>query len=136
MNPQNQRSLAKLAEAVRSSKQGLDTLADWLGDGGKPVAFELAHTRASVCARCPLNEKTRWFEFIKMGVSKFISAQERLRTGAHLITIYDPKLGTCKACKCYLKLKVWVPLDKIVDNLLPAQMDELDPKCWVRKEQP
>lgn len=134
MHPSQPNVLARLAAVVKSSKQGVDTLLDWLGNGGEPVDFRDAHRRARICKECPLNRKTRWWEFVKIGVAKFIRQQESIRLGADMVTIFDDRLGTCKACKCYLKLKVWVPISHIMDNLDPAQFNKLDPNCWVRKE--
>lgn len=126
--------LARLAESAAAHKIGAETLLDWLGHGAIPVETELAYRRALICANCRLNEKIKWYEFIKTGVAKAIIMQERLRNGAGLSTIYDEKLGSCRACKCYLKLKVWVPLSHIEDNLDRAQVKKLDPDCWVLTE--
>ena len=110
-------------------------MLDWLGEGGIPVDREKAYNRALICSNCKLNEKIRWYEFIKAGVAKAIIIQERVRVGADLHTIYDRKLGSCRACRCYLKLKVWVPLETIEENLDPAQVKKLDPDCWIKTEE-
>jgi hypothetical protein len=35
--------------------------------------------------------------------------------------------GTCDVCGCYLKLKVWVPLNYLGDTEMPD-------KCWISHE--
>jgi len=110
------------------------TLLEWLGNGAKPVMQIQAVNRAAVCTKCPMNQPTRWWEFIKSGVAKTIAAQERVRHGAKLVTRHDRNLGTCSACGCLLKLKVWVRLRHITDNLTDEAKSKLHPDCWVIKE--
>lgn len=125
---------AALVASASEFKQGAETLLDWLGDGGIPVTEPAANLRAVVCTQCPRNRKVKWYEFIKTSIATAVMAQERIRVGARMSTIFDPKLGICDPCGCYLKLKVWVPIEHIIANLDPAELTELAPQCWVLKE--
>ena len=127
-------ALCRVAAAAVDYKVGVKTILDWLGNGAHPVMQIQAVHRAAVCCKCPMNQPVRWYEFLKLGVFKAIILQERVRTGALLTTRHDKNLGTCSACKCYLKLKVWVRLKHITDNQTEETKSKLHPGCWVLKE--
>ena len=127
-------ALYRVADSAVKAKVGVKTLLEWLGAGGTPVMQIQAVNRASVCAKCPLNEPVRWFQFLKNSIARTIIAHERVRHGAQMVTRHDQKLGVCSACGCYLKLKVWVKLHHIADNLDPKTKSKLHPGCWVLKE--
>lgn len=132
--PQRRARLLDAAVAVRRLKAGTAALAEWLGEGGQPVAPELAEGRAVICATCPQNtlgDFTRWFTVpASEGIRKLVEA----RTDLKLATSQDDKLGVCEACLCPLKLKVHVPMANIEKHLTEDVRTRLDPRCWMLKE--
>jgi hypothetical protein len=113
---------------------GAKVLADWLGEGGKPVEKEKAVGRASVCVACPMNAGGDWTRFFTGPVSgmirRFLEAKNELK----LETEHDEKLGICQACACPMKVKVWTPIDHITAHLSQETRAELHPDCWILKE--
>jgi hypothetical protein len=117
-----------------SVTNGIATLADWLGSGGKPVSPDLSAQRADVCAKCPMNRPTKWRELFAEGVAATILAYERLRRKNELITPADKSLGVCNVCGCFLLLKVHTPLITITDHMEESEYDDFPENCWILKE--
>lgn len=129
-----QRALRSAAAGVSAVRSGAATLTDWLGDGGQPVAPELAEARAKVCAVCPQNDRGDWTRFFTVPAAEAIRKVIELRKSMKLATASDAELGTCSACKCVNNLKVWVPIGHVKKYLTPEVQAKLDEKCWVTKE--
>lgn len=105
--------------------------SSWLGDGGQPVASSLAHARAAVCNQCPKHDTGRPFwETLTAMVSNELRGQLKIKDDLNL-KLPDPQPHICGACDCYLPLKVWAPIDRILETTDSA---ELDPKCWILTE--
>ena len=51
-----------------------------------------------------------------------------------LKTPYDAKLGTCTACLCDLRTKIWVPLNIVLKVTTPEVREKLHPACWIKME--
>lgn len=132
--PQHKKLRARLAEAARRYAKGTKTLIDWLGDGGVPVPERQANLRSLACVDCPLNRPVRWTDLIEAGVAEAVKKQESVRLGADMRLALDSKLGMCKACGCYLKLKLWVPFKHIAANTDDKTVKELHHKCWYFRE--
>lgn len=117
--------------AVGAVKTGVNTLADWLGEGGTPVPKEQSEARAFTCATCPQNGQGDWLSVFTKPAQLLIQGQMNLRNDLSMSTSSDDKLGICNACKCPLKLKVHVPINHISANM-PAEIRAgLDPRCWI-----
>lgn len=122
-------------ERIKRIASGSQTLKDWIGEGHNPVSFELAEARSSLCVSCPLNDSgPDLLAKITSAVSEAIHKQMELKQHLNLRTTNDAKLGTCSACLCPLKLKVWSPLEFIEDNMDQSVAMELDPSCWILSE--
>lgn len=122
-----------LLESVRTVVAGAIVLVDWLVNGAEAVAPEESNRRAEICAGCPKNEGGDWTRFFTVPVSQAIQGALNSRKDMGLSTFHDEKLGVCSACNCPLKLKVHLPLDKIKAKIDPADMQALDPRCWITK---
>lgn len=119
---------------------GVNTLTDWLGTGGVPVAQDLAETRANTCAagdggkRCPKNSDGGLLKFFTVPAQKYIKKLVEKRNEMKLATSRDKDLGVCVACDCPLNLKVFTPIEVIKANLSSDAQAELVPFCWIRRE--
>lgn len=126
--------VAEFVRRARKSLQGVKVLKAWLGDGGEPVHPAQANTRGFACVGCPENKEVQWSDFIKSGIAEIILDAERLRHDSNFQTINDEELGQCRICLCYLKLKVWCPLDYIEKETTEEDLRAFPARCWIRKE--
>lgn len=114
---------------------GAKSLSDWIFSGSDPVAPVLAESRALVCTKCPLNTPGDIGNMFERAMADTIRKSIELAKEQKLTTKYDKQLGVCSACMCPMKLKVWTPLNHIVDNMNPEAQQALDPHCWLNYEQ-
>lgn len=119
---------------VRAVAAGAATLNDWLGAGGKPVAAELAGSRAGVCVQCAKNQPGDLLSFFTQPAADLIKKMLARKQELNVSTPLDDRLNVCAACYCPLKLKVWCPLEHIKARMPDAVKAELAPGCWVLKE--
>lgn len=115
-----------IAAATRAYK----LRSSWLGDGGQPVPVPLANARAAICLHCPLNSSKAW-ESIAGDVMSWALRVNRFKEQMHLHSDEEKKLHICDACSCVLRLKVWVPLEHVVET---TPLEKLDQKCWILAE--
>lgn len=125
---------AVAANWARRTRTGIETLADWLGEGAVPVASELSEQRATTCSDCPQNQSGDLMSLFTKPVSDLIIKQLEERKQLNLSTTKDDLLNVCKACGCPLKLKVHVPLSVINGKMKQPEREKLDPRCWILKE--
>jgi hypothetical protein len=95
----------------------------------QPVSLKQASDRASVCATCPMNEKS--VNPISALPFLVLSAY-RLANRSQLKTPGNANLHTCTACGCLLKLKVWTPLKHI--KSVSGWDEGLPDQCWILQE--
>jgi hypothetical protein len=119
---------------ARKIVAGVKAVALWLGDGLKPVPQELAELRASVCAVCPKNGDPNFIERLSAIGAEEIKTMMAIRGDMALKTKHDAKLNVCTACSCYLKLKVFCPLDHITSTMSAEIRSKLAPACWIKLE--
>jgi hypothetical protein len=122
------------AAGARRVLAGVHVLLDWLGDGGRPVAPELAEQRAQICATCPKNDGGDWKSVFTAPVAEMIRLQLAIRHDLELKTSVDDKLTVCSGCDCPLALKVFSPLEHNRRHLTEETKARLDPRCWVLNE--
>jgi hypothetical protein len=121
---------------IKRAAQGTAVWMDWLRHGGVPVERTLGEARAVTCVACPKNIDSPWY--IMAGAELLKSAIEEWKkvTGKefNFETEQGEKLKSCDVCKCLSKIKVFVPLEYIVNNTKPEIMAEFPPNCWVQCE--
>lgn len=125
---------AALVARGRQLFNGANVLADWLGDGLKPVSPEEAQNRANICKGCPRNNPG--FKPVET-IAAIIRAWSEKKNELRLEVIGEDKLHTCDLCWCDLKTKVHVPMPTIVDRTPQAMFEKFEtdsPKnCWMRQ---
>lgn len=128
-------NLAGLVENIKRSAAGARILGEWIGQGGKPVAPELAERRATICVSCPMNTMdSHWLFGLPKTIAIAIHEQRRVKSQLELKVSVEDKLGTCDACKCQNQLAVWVPIHHIRKQTSRDIASKLDPRCWKLKE--
>lgn len=114
----------------------MNTLTEWLGDGGLAVSHEQASKRATICVHCIKNRKATVVEALSKGpvafaILKTLELKERLE----MRVPQEKKLHMCGICKCCLPLKVHVPLEYILRG---STMEEIvafeQVNCWIIRE--
>lgn len=123
------------AADIKRAAQGTAVVLDWIQAGGDPVAQELAEKRAAVCVECPKNVQGAWFTEAPAELLKSaISGWQSLKGSAFPFeTKQGDKLKSCDVCKCLMRLKVFCPLDSILEKTKPEIMKEFPPQCWIAK---
>lgn len=129
-DPKSNLSLLRSASHLAA---GGRAIADWLGDGGVPVAAVESESRAVVCADCPKNGKGDWTRFFTVPAANHIRRQMAIRNDMAVSTPWDDELGVCEACDCPLTLKVHSPIQHILKHLTAEVRSALDPRCWILK---
>jgi len=113
---------------------GAKTIAEWLGEGARPVSSDKAEERAFVCTRCPLNVPGDLSTFFTRAASDILRRQIASAREVDLVTIHDHRLGVCSACSCPMRLKVWVPINNIRQHMTDESRAALDKNCWIPRE--
>jgi hypothetical protein len=131
-----------LIDSAKNFSDGVKTLKEWLGDGGKVVPQEKADSRALACTRgnggnpCPRNIAPRWWNVVKHESADAIKRHLALKHSLKIYTPSDDSLHMCGDCGCCLSLKVHVPIEYIKSHTTPEQLAKYKEKpwCWQGKE--
>ena len=126
-----------LLKEIARDVEGIKVLKDWLGDGATPVDRKLAENRAVVCTDCVKNVRTRWWNFpqyLKDKVASAIRYQIEMKRELKMEVPNEAELGTCDVCRCNMPLKVWTPIQYMVEHHGADKMDEFPDWCWQRIE--
>lgn len=124
---------AVVAADIKRAAQGTGVILDWIQSGGDPEPKELAEKRAAICVACPKNVKGAWYTEAPAELLKTaIEGWQKLRGSTFdFQTSQGESLKSCNVCKCLMRLKVWCPLDHILNNTKPEIMSEFPPICWI-----
>ncbi len=125
---------AAVGGGIKRVAAGIGVFLDWIGEGGAPVSIQVAEHRANICKDCPKNDGGDFKSYFTEPIAAKILLQLEIKNDLSLKTSVDEKLTVCSACDCPLKLKVWVPIEHILDHMSDEVKDELDPRCWITKE--
>lgn len=119
-------------QPVQKVVAGIALITDWLGSGLKPVEQARADHRASICARCVLNQKPA--ELITSVMADGLHLLMEAKAHMKLATPHDALLETCTACLCRNSLKVWTPIEHVKAHTTPEILTALAEPCWIRDE--
>lgn len=119
--------MSNLIERAKSIPKGIEVIANWLGEGGVPVAPHLAQTRANICLKCPLNKKgSSLVEVLARSVHMHVRVKNKLG-----VRVFGEKqLGECGVCLCNLPLKVHVPIKNIRKTMFADEAEKFPAYCW------
>ena len=113
---------------------GAKTLREWWGSGGKPVENQFAEQRASVCVSCPHNAKGGLLSFFTEPLARAIQKNLEEAHKLNLRTSQDDKLNVCNVCDCPLHLKIFSPIEHILNHMPERVRKGLPDHCWIVKE--
>lgn len=120
-----------LSERVKSWSSGARILSDWLGSGQKVVEKEQAQARADICIKCPQNKTG---SLVTKAVAWSIKEQTDLKSDLGLAVAGEKSLKTCAVCTCWLRLKIWIPMEKLKAEETPESLAKYPDFCWMRTE--
>lgn len=120
------------ARIIKAGVTAWKVRRDWFGDGGQPVAPELAQQRSDVCNRCPMNQEKPVWELFASAVVIAVKQQLKLKSELNLRVNGEENLHVCSACLCILSLKVHTPLKFILES---SDTEGLHESCWILAEQ-
>ena len=110
-------------------------LASWLGEGGVPVAQELAEARAKICEGCDRNVEPKWWErMVKDPIAFVIRCTLEIKEARNLKVPNEDKLMMCRACGCCNPLHIWSPLKHIRNHTGMETYPKFSPQCWILNE--
>lgn len=136
------RAAAHAGGKLRKVAAGAQILVDWVGDGLTPVSKSLAQDRADVCTGrlnskpCPHNTH-QGIANLTGPIADFIKKQLQKKSELRLSVEGEEKLETCGICICQNNLKIWTPLDVILDRTSEQVLADFRQKadwCWILKE--
>lgn len=115
-------------------KTGAFVLTEWLGEGGTPVPQNVADARSKVCLACPKNARASFWHLFTSEVASVIMRWLRWKNQLGLNVQREGELGTCMACGCELRVKIWVPLSFVAAHTTDAELAKLPQPCWIAQE--
>lgn len=131
--PRQQSHAAAVVDHVGKTAAGIRLVVDWLGNGLLPVPKAEAESRAAICVTCPQNQTGDLWQRLDAKAADGLKRLISIKADMTLSTTQDARLKTCLACDCHLPLKVFAPMEHILENTSPEVMAQLDPRCWILK---
>lgn len=128
------RDAVHVADRAQRVGVAVKVLYDWVGSGLKPVDLPVAEARAAVCVNCDMNKLGDFWQRIEAAAAAKIKQGIELKNSMNLKTSVDEQLRTCTACDCFNGLKIWVPIEHILQHDTTERRAKLDEGCWIRKE--
>lgn len=123
------------AERIAQVVKAAAVSVEWITSGAEAVPIEQATKRGAVCVKCPLNNNhADWLSLFTKPAAEAIKKALEARGQMQLKTPCDDELGVCDACDCVTKLKIHMPIDKILSMMPQNIFDGLDASCWIRAE--
>lgn len=124
-----------LLQELKNDIVGAALIRDWLGEGGRTVEPNLAEARIAVCMNCPWHQPARWWDvFFKNPIARAIKRTLEYKNRVNLRLQDEDKVGMCNKCSCCLRLKVWVPIERVETSLPLGTIRDCPDFCWMRTE--
>lgn len=119
----------KLISLYRDYRTFRQTIKEWLGESGRPVASDVSQSRADMCLDCKFNVKHPPSEIVGAAVIAHLEAKHRMKLSVQ----GEELLHTCGLCRCHLPLKVHVPIIHIRRHTRQTVLDAIragKKECW------
>lgn len=120
-----------LLDRAKKLAEGAQIISEWLGSGAVTVLPNMAQRRANTCIACPMNIKGG---VVTEAVALAVKRQVELKNKLNLRVDGEKKLGRCSACLCESRLKIWIPLQRILPDA--DELPKFSENCWLRNEKP
>lgn len=129
----SQMSIESTARRTKQLAKGAMNLLGWWNSEEPPVPLGIAEHRASICKRCPLNQDDTLFEPLARIAAVAVKKMFEKKHLMNLKLSDERELRICSACGCELRLKVFEPLELILEQMKPKEFAALDENCWIMK---
>lgn len=123
----------KLFNRFKADTKALAVLTSWLGEGAKVVDKPTAEARSQVCLSCPMHTAAHALE---ESAANVVLGILRIKNQAELVLENEHRLAMCSVCGCVLRLKLWLPIDKIKLETSVEEFNRLWKNCWIKLETP
>jgi hypothetical protein len=124
-----------LLDQVSKFADGAVIIKDWLGDGAKTVAKVTAQMRADTCLKCPLHSPGNADGSVLTSVAaKAVKRYLEIKNQLKLRVVGEKSLRQCTVCSCEMRLKIWMPHERILSVTSDEEFDSLDKDCWIRSK--
>jgi hypothetical protein len=119
---------------------GAKNLLEWHEDGFEPVPADVSQARADICSGrlnghpCSFNQNPTFK--LPDFVADIVMAQFEKKNGFKATVKGEENINVCMVCKCLLKLKVWEPMDLILNHTTEEQLQDFKnkaPWCWINQ---
>lgn len=124
-----------LVHSLANVAVGSSAVIEFVASREEAVPDGVANVRAATCAACALNTKGNWLSRFTVPVANAIRVRLQDRRSMNLSTPQDAELGVCEACECPLPLMIHFPLAIKLKHLTAKARANLDPACWVLREE-
>jgi len=129
--PLNQRFLGRVKSVVAASP----VMVEFIASKEEAVPIKLATERSEICVACPFNEKPKsLLDLFTTSASEAIRKSLETLRGWNLDVPDSDKLGVCNRCLCPLKMKIFMPINRIRAKLSEDVREQLPDYCWIIKE--
>lgn len=110
-------------------ERGTKTILANIAAGAATVSQQEAERRASICSKCDRNVEMSGCRACG-AAARILELANKYVKGKVLSNTY--RLQSCSVCKCYLRAKVWFPMDDL-RKYEPQQMRDSYPDwCWLK----
>jgi hypothetical protein len=123
-----------LGQRLANVAAGGDVVVDWIKSKEEAVPADVSGLRASVCAGCRFNQKGDLLRFFTLPLAEAVRKSMMLARDWKMSTPADHLLGVCEVCDCPMRLKVHMPLKRVVEGTKPEIFAQLPAWCWIKKE--
>lgn len=127
MRRKNLVSMSNFFEQAKAIPRGIETINEWLSEGGIPVDPATAQSRADTCLKCEFNQPGGVItELAALAIRRHLEVKSRLGMRVD----GEKSLHTCQQCRCVLRLKVWCPQELVQRMLTPEEISSFPNYCW------
>lgn len=114
-------------DQAKAIPHGVQSITEWLGEGGNVVDRAESQRRANICLHCDENKE----DWIVTGmVADAVRRHLEVKNHLKLRVVGEKNLGRCDVCQCVLRLLVHEPLDNVKRQMKYNPGEKYPEKCW------
>jgi len=129
--PLNQRLLGRVKNVVAATP----VIVEFIASKEEAVPIKVATERSEICFSCPFNEKPKsLLDLFTTSASEAIRKSLETLRGWNLGVPNSDQLGVCSRCLCPLRMKIFMPINRIRAKLSEDVREQLPDYCWIISE--